>query len=76
MAEVTDADRATLRAYLTERARNAFNGTIEPHAELLLSTLAAHREQAERETVEKIVAELRGMHPQHKWTLPEVADLI
>lgn len=43
MVEVTEADRLALREYLAERARRSFAGRIEPHADLLLETLARHR---------------------------------
>ena len=41
--EVTQDDHAALRAYFTERARLTFDGTIGPHVDLLLQTLARHR---------------------------------
>ena len=52
MVEVTEADRLALREYLAERARRSFAGRIEPHADLLLETLARHRIAAENAALE------------------------
>ena len=53
MVEVTEADKAALQAYLTERHRRTFAGRIEPHADLLLETLARHRIAAENAALER-----------------------
>ena len=56
MVEVTEADRLALREYLAERARRSFAGRIEPHADLLLETLACHRIAAENAAQQEITA--------------------
>ena len=75
MVEVTEADRLALREYLAERARRSFAGRIEPHADLLLETLACHRIAAENAAQQEITAsqvvrrwrampKLRGLDPR------------
>ena len=67
MVEVTEADRLALREYLAERARRSFAGRIEPHADLLLETLACHRIAAENAALEraaKVADELGGVRPK------------
>lgn len=70
---ITDADRSTLRRYLAERTRQAFNGSTAPHADLLLETLAAHREQARREALEEAAREVEAYFPCGTIDKPEYA---
>ena len=67
MVEVTEADKAALQAYLTERHRRAFAGSKEPHAELFLETLARHRIAAENAALE------RAAKVAEKWIEPVMA---
>ena len=68
MVEVTEADRLALREYLAERARRSFAGRIEPHADLLLETLARHRIAAENAALEraaKVADDYVTYHDKH-----------
>lgn len=71
---VTQRDHAALRQYMAERAKLAFGQrdcTTAPYADLLLDTLARHREQ----TVAEVVAWLRAQ-VDPEWTLEYDAVLI
>jgi len=63
MLTVEQADREAFSHYMTERARRAFAGIIDPYADLLLETLAAHRIAGEQAIVEWLRAEADDIAP-------------
>lgn len=70
MTKITQADRDAAAAYSKHWGRHAQAANVKrgsADSTFHLKLLARHREQAERETVQKIVAWLRGNAMSERW---------